>query len=96
MKGECNECRIICVDGVVGVGKSSLGKILAKKYGCILYEELVLENPILNKFYYDRKRWLSQIFFLNKRFKWSRMLQNYKMVMIGMFNIRWCNLLLKC
>lgn len=62
---------IICVDGVVGVGKSSLGKILAEKYGSILYEEPVLENPILNKYYYDRKRWSFplQIFFLNKRFK---------------------------
>lgn len=62
---------IICVDGVVGVGKSSLGKILAEKYNTVLYEEPVLENPILNMYYYDRKRWSFplQIFFLNKRFK---------------------------
>lgn len=63
--------KIICVDGVVGVGKSSLGKILAEKYDIILYEEPVLNNPILDKYYYDRKRWSFplQIFFLNKRFK---------------------------
>lgn len=61
----------ICVDGVVGVGKSSLGRIIAEKYGAILYEEPVLDNPILDKFYYDKKRWSFplQIFFLNKRFK---------------------------
>lgn len=61
----------ICVDGVVGVGKSSLGKIIAEKYGLHLYEEPVLDNPILDKFYYDKKRWSFplQIFFLNKRFK---------------------------
>lgn len=61
----------ICVDGVVGVGKSSLGKIIAEKYDLHLYEEPVLDNPILDKFYYDKKRWSFplQIFFLNKRFK---------------------------
>lgn len=61
----------ICVDGVVGVGKSSLGKILAEKYNLYLYEEPVVDNPILDKFYYDKKRWSFplQIFFLNKRFK---------------------------
>lgn len=61
----------ICVDGVVGVGKSSLGKILAERYNIELYEEPVLDNPILDKFYYDKKRWSFplQIFFLNKRFK---------------------------
>ena len=62
---------IICVDGVVGVGKSTLGKLIAEKYGMIFFEEPVVDNPILDKFYYDRKRYSFplQIFFLNKRFK---------------------------
>lgn len=61
----------ICVDGVVGVGKSSLAKILAERYNIELYEEPVTNNPILDKFYYDKKRWSFplQIFFLNKRFR---------------------------
>ncbi len=61
----------ICVDGVVGVGKSSLGKLIAERYGIKLYEEPVVDNPILDKFYYDKKRWSFplQIFFLNKRYK---------------------------
>ncbi len=59
---------IICIDGVV---KSTLGDILAKELGILLFEEPVLNNPILDKFYYDKKRYSFplQIFFLNKRFK---------------------------
>ena len=62
---------IICVDGVVGVGKSTLGKLIAEKYSMIFFEEPVVNNPILDKFYYDKKRYSFplQIFFLNKRFK---------------------------
>jgi deoxyadenosine/deoxycytidine kinase len=62
---------IICIDGVVGAGKSTLGDILAKELGISLFEEPVLNNPILDKFYYDKKRYSFplQIFFLNKRFK---------------------------
>jgi len=62
---------IICIDGVVGAGKSTLGEILAKELDIMLFEEPVLNNPILDKFYYDKKRYSFplQIFFLNKRFK---------------------------
>lgn len=68
---ENNMNGIICVDGVVGVGKSSLGKIIAERYNIELYEEPVVNNPILDKYYYDKKRWSFplQIFFLNKRFQ---------------------------
>lgn len=63
--------KIICVDGVVGVGKSSLSKLLSEKYGITLFEEPVVDNPILDKFYYHKSRWSFplQVFFLNKRFK---------------------------
>lgn len=62
---------IICVDGVVGVGKSTLSKLISEKYNIKLYEEPVTDNPILDKYYHDRKRWSFplQVFFLNKRFK---------------------------
>lgn len=61
---------MIVIDGVVGVGKSTLMNILQDE-GYIPFEEPVVDNPILEKFYYDRERYSFplQIFFLNKRFK---------------------------
>ena len=61
---------MIVIDGVVGVGKSTLMNILQEE-GYIPFEEPVVDNPILEKFYYDRERYSFplQIFFLNKRFK---------------------------
>jgi len=62
---------MIAVDGVVGVGKSTLMDILVNERGLIPFEEPVMNNPILDKFYYDRKRYSFslQVFFLNERFK---------------------------
>ncbi|MGL5918601.1 MAG: deoxynucleoside kinase, partial [Cetobacterium sp.] len=62
---------IICIDGVVGVGKSTLGEILAEEFGIHFFREPVLNNPLLDKFYYDKKRYSFplQVFFLNKRFE---------------------------
>lgn len=62
---------IICLDGVVGVGKTTLGEILADELGMSFFKEPVLDNPILDKFYYDKKKYSFslQIFFLNKRFE---------------------------
>lgn len=62
---------MIVVDGVVGVGKSTLMEILANKRNLMPYEEPVVNNPLLDKFYYDRERYSFslQIFFLNQRFR---------------------------
>lgn len=61
---------LIIVEGVVGVGKTTLMEILATK-GWVPYREPVVDNPILDKFYYDRARYAFplQVFFLNKRFE---------------------------
>lgn len=61
---------MIVIDGVVGVGKSTLMNILAEELNMVKFEEPVVENPILPKFYGDRKRYAfpSQVFFLNSRF----------------------------
>ena len=61
---------MIVIEGVVGVGKSSLMRILAKQ-GYTEFEEPVVDNPILDKFYHDRVRYSFplQVFFLNKRFE---------------------------
>lgn len=61
---------MIVIDGVVGVGKSTLMNILAEELNMVKFEEPVIENPILPKFYENRKRYAfpSQVFFLNSRF----------------------------
>lgn len=60
----------IVVDGVVGCGKTTLMTILEEE-GFVPFPEPVVDNPILDKFYYDRTRYsfLLQVFFLNRRFK---------------------------
>ncbi|MBC2856734.1 deoxynucleoside kinase [Cetobacterium sp. 2A] len=60
---------MIYIDGVVGVGKSTLAKIISKELEMELYKEPVYDNPILEKFYYDKKKYSFplQVFFLNKR-----------------------------
>lgn len=62
---------MIVVDGVVGVGKTTLMNILVEEFGYTAFLEPVVDNPILDKFYYDRKRYSFplQIFFLNNRFR---------------------------
>lgn len=67
-KGEGN---MIVIDGTVGCGKSSLAKILGEELGIEVQYEPVVDNPILDKFYYDRSRYSFplQVFFLNKRFE---------------------------
>lgn len=61
----------IVIDGVVGVGKTTLMDLLHKELGHEKFIEPVVDNPILDKFYHDRKRhaFPLQIYFLNRRFK---------------------------
>lgn len=61
---------MIVIEGVVGVGKSSLMNIMTD-YGYTAFEEPVVDNPILDKFYHNRNRYSFplQVFFLNKRFE---------------------------
>lgn len=61
---------MIVIEGVVGVGKSSLMRILGQQ-GYEEFEEPVVDNPVLDKFYHDRNRYSFplQVFFLNKRFE---------------------------
>jgi len=61
---------MLIIEGVVGVGKSSLMNIMVGE-GFEAFPEPVLNNPILGKFYDDRKRYAFplQVFFLAKRFE---------------------------
>ena len=70
IRREENIMNAIIVDGPVGIGKTSLMELLIEEFGYIPFEEPVTDNPLLDKFYYNRKRYSFplQIFFLNKRF----------------------------
>ena len=61
----------IAIEGVIGVGKTSLAKLLAEKMNALLLMEKPEENPFLQDFYRDRKRFAfqTQLFFLLSRFK---------------------------
>lgn len=61
----------IAVAGNIGSGKTTLTKMLAKRYGWTPRFEPVDNNPYLEDFYHDMERWSFnlQIFFLNKRFR---------------------------
>lgn len=61
----------IAIAGNIGSGKTTLTKMLAKRYGWIPRFEPVDNNPYLDDFYHDMNRWSFnlQVYFLNKRFK---------------------------
>lgn len=63
--------RYIVVEGVIGVGKTSLTKLLATRTSGRLNLEVVEENPFLSSFYKDRSAYAfqTQIFFLLSRFR---------------------------
>ena len=61
----------IAIAGNIGSGKTTLTKMLAKRFGWNPRFEPVDNNPYLDDFYADMTRWSFnlQVYFLNKRFK---------------------------
>ena len=61
----------IVIEGPIGVGKTSLSRILASETGAQLNLEVVEENPFLATFYAEPERYAFnvQVFFLLSRFK---------------------------
>ena len=61
----------IAISGNIGVGKTTLCKMLAKHYKWSPLFEAVDNNPYLDNFYEDMQRWSFnlQVFFLNSRFR---------------------------
>ncbi len=61
----------ITIAGNIGVGKSTLVKLLSQKQGWEPVYEAVEENPYLEDFYADMERYSfqSQMFFLSKRLR---------------------------
>ncbi len=70
----------IAVVGNIGAGKTTLTELLAKNYGWLPQYESVENNPYLEDFYSDMKRWSFnlQIFFLNSRFQQIMEIQKSK------------------
>ena len=59
------EPRFIAVEGAIGAGKTSLVKLLEKKYGARVILEENDSNPFIAKFYEDQETYSfqTQIFF---------------------------------
>lgn len=66
-----SEPRYIAVEGPIGVGKTSLVKLIAEQTGARLVLEDVEENPFLREFYRDvkGKAFQTQLFFLLSRYR---------------------------
>ena len=64
----------IAVEGVIGVGKTSLARLLQPIFEAELLLEIFEENPFLSHFYADRERYAfqTQIFFLLSRYRQQR------------------------
>ena len=66
--------RYIAIEGAIGVGKTSLAKILANQFGWRLVQEEVGHNPFLERFYEDPRKFAfqTQLFFLLSRYRQQR------------------------
>ncbi|HBO69098.1 MAG TPA: deoxynucleoside kinase [Deltaproteobacteria bacterium] len=66
--------RYIAIEGAIGVGKTSLAKLLAQKFGARLVQEEVGNNPFLERFYEERRKYAfqTQLFFLLSRYRQQR------------------------
>lgn len=64
----------LAIEGVIGVGKTSLARLLQPAFNSELLLEIFEENPFLGDFYADRDRYAfqTQIFFLLSRYRQQR------------------------
>lgn len=77
-QSEGKKANYIAIAGNIGAGKSSLTGLLAKHYGWEAFYESVDDNPYLEDFYQDMRRWSFnlQIYFLSSRFRHQKEMLN--------------------
>jgi len=75
------ENRYIVIEGVIGVGKTSLSRLLSERLAARLVLEEVEENPFLKDFYRDRTRYAfqTQMHFLFSRYQQQRSLRQLEL-----------------
>lgn len=68
--------RFVAIAGNIGVGKSSLTKLLSEKLGWEPFYEAADENPYLSEVYQDMARWCfhSEVFFLARKLYYYHLL----------------------
>jgi len=73
----------LAIEGPIGVGKTSLAKLLSEEFNARCILETPEENPFLSHFYKDRKKFAFQVqvFFLLTRFR-----QQQEIAQIDLFN----------
>jgi deoxyguanosine kinase len=64
----------VAIEGVIGVGKTTLARLLQPAFDAEIILEVFEENPFLSDFYNDRERYAfqTQIFFLLSRYHQQR------------------------
>ncbi|HUH98570.1 MAG TPA: deoxynucleoside kinase [Anaerolineales bacterium] len=64
----------VAIEGVIGVGKTTLARLLQPAFESEILLEIFEENPFLSDFYADRERYAfqTQIFFLLSRYHQQR------------------------
>lgn len=80
-----SKAKYIVVEGPIGVGKTSLAKILASEFRARSVFERVEDNPFLAKFYEDPQTYgfQNQIFFLLSRYQQQRELSQQELFREG-------------
>lgn len=76
--------RFIAVAGNIGVGKSTLSRMLSEYLCWQPFYEAVDDNPYLADFYQDMRTWSfhSQVFFLSRRLRHHRQIVDYPSTVI--------------
>ena len=69
LKGKHSMKHLVMVSGNLGVGKTTVAELIAKRLGWNLVAEALTDNPYLSDFYADMKAWSFhlQVFFLGVR-----------------------------